>query len=223
MQSRLFTRKQCWVPTARGWMVLVLLLLGAAGLGACSIHGFLCVNRPLAAEVLVVESWLPDSAMRGAIQEFNRGGYKYVVTSGGPMPAPWLQLQFKTGGEFAAANLAALGLDPKVIVATAEPEHSRDRTYASALAIKEWLRGANITIKAVNVYSIGAHARRSRLLFQKALGGEVMVGIISHPDSQFDPKYWWASMGGFSGVMNEGLAYLYARFLFHPPREQDAG
>jgi hypothetical protein len=200
-------------------MVLVLVLLGAVGLGACSIHGFLCVNRPIAAEVLVVECWLPDSAMRGAIEEFNRGGYKYVVSSGGPMPVSWLQSRFKTGGEFAAANLAALGLDPKLIVATAEPEHSRDRTYASALAIKEWLRGTNVSVKEVNVYSIGAHARRSRLLFQKALGDEVRVGIISHPENGFDPKYWWASIDGFTQVMSEGLAYLYARFLFHPPRQ----
>jgi hypothetical protein len=142
-----------------------------------------------------------------------------VVTSGGAMPAPWLHSRFKTGGEFAAANLAALGLDPKVIVPTAEPEHSRDRTYASALAIKEWLLGANVTVKAVNVYSIGAHARRSRLLFQKALGDEVRVGIISHPDSEFHPEYWWASMGGFTEVTGESLAYLYARFLFHPPKQ----
>ncbi len=217
MHNWLFARRQCWVPTARGWLVLSLLSLGAVALGARSIYGFLCVSRPVAAQVLVVESWLPDSAMQGAIEEFKRGGYKCVVTSGGPMPAAWLKSRFKTGGEFAAANLRALGLDPKVIVATAEPEHSRDRTYESALAIKEWLRGTNIAIKAVNVYSIGAHARRSRLLFQKALGDEVKVGVISHPDSKFDPRHWWASLEGFTEVMGEGLAYLYARFLFHPP------
>jgi hypothetical protein len=219
VQIRLFARKQCWVPTAPGWLVLVLLWLGAVWLAAYSLCGFLCVKRPVAAQVLVVESWLPDSAMQGAIEEFKRGGYKYVVTSGGPIPGAWLRDRFKTGGEFAAANLRALGLDAKVIVATAEPEHSRDRTYASALAIKAWLRGANVTVKAVNVYSIGAHARRSRLLFQKALGDEVMVGIIPHPESEFDPKCWWASMNGFTEVMGEGLAYLYARFLFHPPKE----
>ena len=223
MQSRLFTRKQCWVPTAGGWIVLVLLTLGAVGLGAGSIPGFLCVNHRVAAEVLVVECWLPDYAMQGAIQEFKRGGYKYVVTSSGAIGAPWLQSRFKTGGEFAAANLAALGLDPKAIIATAAPQQSRDRTYASALPIKEWLRGADTTVKAVNVYSLSAHARRSRLLFQKALGDKVKVGVISHPDGQVDLESWWPSMDGFTEVVSEGLAYLYARFLFHEPKGQDAG
>jgi hypothetical protein len=218
MHNRLFTRKDCWVPTARGWVVLVLLLLGAVWLGASSIHGFLCVNRPIAAEVLVVESWLPDYAMQGAAEEFKRGGYKCVVTSGGTIEEDWLRSRFKTGGEFAAANLAALGLDPKVVVATPELAPSRDRTYASALAVKQTLLRSNITVKAVNLYSNGAHARRSWLLFQKALGNQVRVGIISHPSNHYDPSHWWASMNGFTDVMGEGLAYLYARFLFHPQK-----
>jgi hypothetical protein len=37
-------------------------------------------------------------------------------------------------------------------------------------------------MQAVNVYSMAAHARRTPLLFQKALGHKAKVGVFSHPD-----------------------------------------
>jgi hypothetical protein len=68
----------------------------------------------------------------------------------------------------------------------------------------------------VNLYSFGAHARRSRLLYQKALGRKIQVGVIAYPDYHYDPARWWAEGEGFRDVVGEGIAYLYARLLFHP-------
>jgi len=71
----------------------------------------------------------------------------------------------------------------------------------------------------VNVYSLGAHARRSRLLFRKAIGASIRVGIIAHPDETYDSSEWWANADGFTETLCEGLAYLYARVLFEPGPE----
>jgi hypothetical protein len=76
-------------------------------------------------------------------------------------------------------------------------------------------------LRATNcqVISLGPHTRRTRLLFEKALGKEVSVGVMAVEDQDYDPRHWWRSSEGFRVVSGELLAYGYARFWFHPPAE----
>lgn len=212
----LFSRKRCWVPTIRGWLLLVGMALVIGIYFIKSVNSFLSVNRPEAAEVLVVESWLPDYAYRGAVEEFQRGKYKYIITTGFTLAEPWLESKYPSAAEFAAANLAAMGVQTNAIIALPAPPETRDRTYLSALPLRQWLETRTPVLKAVNVYTLGAHARRTRLLFEKALGKTVKVGVFAHPDKYYDAKRWWLSSYGFRKVIDEGIAYLYARLLFHP-------
>ncbi|MGA2556129.1 MAG: hypothetical protein ABSG04_07630, partial [Verrucomicrobiota bacterium] len=62
------------------------------------------------------------------------------------------------------------------------------------------------------------HARRSRLLFQKACGDDTKVGVIALDDVGYDPTHWWRTSEGVREVVGEGIAYLYARIVFHPSR-----
>ena len=212
----LFSRKRCWVPTLRGWLLVVGVVLASGIYFIRSVDSFLSVNRPVAAEVLVVESWLPDYAYRGAVEEFQRGKYKYVITTGFTLAEPWLESRYKSAAEFAAANLAAMGVQTNAIIVLPAVAETRDRTYLSALPLRPWLETRNPPLNAVNVYTLGAHARRTRLLFEKALGKTVKVGIFAHPDQYYDASRWWLSSYGFRKVIDEGIAYLYARLLFHP-------
>jgi hypothetical protein len=68
----------------------------------------------------------------------------------------------------------------------------------------------------VNIYSFGVHARRSWLLFQKAFGDEMEIGVIAAEDRSYDPLYWWRSSRGVKAVGGEMIAYGYTRFFFHP-------
>jgi hypothetical protein len=214
-----FTRRECWVPTVRGWVVLAAVLLSCAWLGANSLNDFLSLNRPVQAEVLIVESWLPDYALQGALDEFRHGGYKRLIAAAAGLPGAWSgQSRYKTGAELAAATLAALGLETNLIVVMPASDAARDRTYSAALGVKAWLESSNAAVRAVNLYSLGPHSRRSRLLYQKAFGSRVKVGVFAHPDNRYDSKRWWASNDGFQEVPGEGIAYLYARILFHPLR-----
>jgi hypothetical protein len=211
-----FSRKQCWLPTLRGWLLLGAIAVAIGIYIARSLDSFLSVTRPVAAEVLVVESWLPDYACRGAVEEFRRGRYKYLITSGFTLAEPWLETKYPNAAEFAAANLTAMGVPTNAIVALPAIRETRDRTYLSAVPIGQWLQAQKPALNAINIYTLGAHARRTRLLFEKALAGDVNVGVISHPDRYYDPRRWWVSSYGFRKVVDEGIAYLYARFLFHP-------
>jgi len=235
---RLTTRRSFWLPTARGWAVLAILFLASALLLLRPLGSFLAPNAPVQAQVLVVEGWVGDATMRDAMDEFKRDGYQLLITSGGADPM-LERFHFKTFAEFAAANLAAMGFDTNRLVAAPPGKVIKDRTYASALAVKAWLetkgppspqpsppgegepgvkawRETNGPLRALNVYTVGPHARRTRLLFQKAFGPAIHVGVFSHPDPRFDQHRWWASMDGFADVLGEAIAYGYARLLFHP-------
>ena len=71
-------------------------------------------------------------------------------------------------------------------------------------------------MKAIDVLTVGAHARRSRQLYDKAFLGRVAVGSIAVTDREYDPVQWWKNSEGFREVVGEGLAYLYARIFFWP-------
>jgi len=214
MKVGLIKRKECWVPTARGWLVVAVLFLACSATVVRSLDSFLSVNHPIAADVLIVEGWLPDYALRDAVEEFKHGGYKYVITSGGADPEIRLWSHYETWADAAAADLGRMGMQTNLIVPVPSVYHSRDRTYSAAMAVKEWLASRSNEVHAVNVYSLAAHARRTRLLFQKAFGSKVKVGIFAHPESAYNARRWWTTSEGVRDVEGETTAYLYARCIF---------
>jgi len=92
----------------------------------------------------------------------------------------------------------------------------RDRTYSSAVALREWLREHDLQVRSINIMTENAHARRTRLLFRKALGSNVAVGIIAVPNPDYDARRWWRYSEGVREVIGEGVAYIYAKVFFHP-------
>ena len=92
----------------------------------------------------------------------------------------------------------------------------RDRTYGSAVALRNWFRDHNMVVSGIDVVTEDVHARRTRLLFQKALGKDVQVGIIAVANVDYPANRWWHYSQGVKNVVSEFAAYLYARFLFFP-------
>jgi uncharacterized SAM-binding protein YcdF (DUF218 family) len=71
-------------------------------------------------------------------------------------------------------------------------------------------------VSGINVVTEDVHARRTRLLFQKALGKNVRVGIIAVANADYPANEWWHYSQGLKTVVSEFAAYLYVRFLFFP-------
>jgi hypothetical protein len=181
---------------------------------ACCINSFLCVTSPVATDILVVESWSPDYAMQGAVDEFRKGGYKLVITPGSMPPPTWFQPRYPTIAAFAAANLEVMGIQSNHIVSVPGERIIKNRTFASAMAVRDWLSANQPSARAINVYSVGPHARRTRLLYEKAFDGKIKVGILSHRDLSYTSSCWWASMGAVRSIFGETIAYAYVRFFF---------
>lgn len=74
------------------------------------------------------------------------------------------------------------------------------------LAIQEWLRQQALPVRAMDVARIGAHVRRSRILYRKAFRANVEIGVIALDEQDYDPAQWWGSSEGMREVLFEGLA-----------------
>ncbi len=215
----LLTRRERWGLSGRGWLALAVLAVTASGASILGVHRFLAVTHRVDAQVLVVEGWIHGHAIRAAAAEFKAGGYQRVFTTGGPLAgAGGYTTDDATAAQVAFRRLVAIGVPAERITVVPSQVASRDRTYHSALALSVWLRANGVAVRAINVITEDFHARRTRLLFQQALGDGTAVGIISVPSSDYDSRHWWRYSEGVRDVISEATAYVYARFMFRPPR-----
>ncbi|WP_245876056.1 YdcF family protein [Tychonema bourrellyi] len=148
-----------------------------------------------------------------AIAEFKKGKYRQLITTGTPLSKGYYLAEYKNYAELTAATCIALGFDQDKIVAVPAANVLKYRTAASAIALRDWLATSALKVDAINLYSLGTHARRSWLIFQEVLNPEIKVGIISAETQDYNPQEWWKSSEGFRTVTGEIIAYLYARFV----------
>jgi hypothetical protein len=207
----LFRRRACWVPTPLGWLMLIGIWFTLAFCAVSCLYPFLAITKPVNADVLVVEGWVEDSVLVDALRESQRHEYRKTLTTGGPIEATSYLDRYGSWAQVAALTLRTIGAKSDTVEAVPCTNLPRNRTYESALAVRRWLRAHDNTVSAVNVLTCGPHARRTRLLYERALGPGITVGIIAVPSALYDPRYWWRSSKGVQVVFGEALAYLYAR------------
>ena len=215
----LLRRREVLAPTWRGWIVLLLLMVLLAVGFIRSIHPFLALSEPTNGGTLVAEGWVPDYVLRAAVDEFQRHNYDGFYITGGPLDWGAPLSKYKTHAELGASTVVRLGLDSSLVDAVPTPDVHRDKTYASAVALKKWLAKQDRDVRKLTVISHGTHARRTRLLYQMAFGPGTEIGIIAVPDRDYEASRWWDSSDGVRDVINETVAYLYARLLFRAPKE----
>jgi hypothetical protein len=87
---------------------------------------------------------------------------------------------------------------------------STHRTFASARAVKQWLSKSGTSIREVDIFTVGVHARKSWILFRRALGEDYRVGIIAGTESSYDAASWMISKRGVYIVVRNLAGYLYS-------------
>lgn len=208
-------RYELWLPSLRGLLVVLCLLLGVLGFAVRNQCVFLSVNDRVGGDLLVLEGWVPDHVVRAAMEEFRSGGYRLLLVTGGGIERGERLSEWKTFAQLGQASLIRLGFPPEKISAVVGAPADRDRTFNCALQLREWcLRQGGIP-PVVQVISIGPHCRRTRLMFEAALGPKTHVGILAVPDPAYPQRRWWINSTGFREVIAESVAYIYARFIFH--------
>ncbi len=215
--SGLVRRREVWVPTCKGWVVGSLLILTVSSVAFFSVVHFLATNAPVDSNVLVVEGWLSVAGSRRAADLIRSNDFKIVLVGGGPIDGTGeFDPEVGTYAHQGLKRLRHAGVPESLMTVVPSPRRQRDRTYTEALAIKQWFADHRTQVETFNILSESVHARRTRLLFEKAFGSDTRIGIISLPPSDYPANRWWRYSAGVKDVISEGAAYLYARFFFWP-------
>lgn len=206
--SLLVRRREVWFPTLLGATVLLAVCVTPALFWLAEGERILSANRGTIHEILVVDGWIQEEPMQAASVEFARGGYRYVVAAGGYTGAQWSNQRWSYA-EIARKYLVHCGVPPARIISAQAPGSDVNRTYLTAVAVKVALDARELTPRAVTVYTRGAHAFRSRLVYQKVFGKEVEVGVISWkpPKSRTEP--WWRDSERSVEFMKESFGSLW--------------
>lgn len=203
-------------PTWLGWILIATLITAVFAGCLANLYGFLAPDKPPHEGLFVVEGWIHDFALDDAVRIYRAGHYSKIICTGVPIETGSYIQAFKSYPEMTTARLIHLGIKPSEIITAIGEDTKKDRTYVAATAMRENLMAYNITETNVHLITTGPHGRRSRLLFQKALGKDYNVGVTCLEDSGYDPEHWYAYSQGVRVVLGEFIAYTYAKFFFFP-------
>ena len=199
------------MPTRRG-VLLIFLLLAAAGMGlSLSLYPFLAQNHPLPqAELIIIEGWMPDAELQGVIDRLEPGAL--FVTTGGPIKLGGNLFKEKTYADMTTVRLRNLGVPAESIVSAPAPDVDADRTYVSARAVRDKLEEQGLFGRSANIYTLGAHSRRSFFLYKKAFDSEASsLGVVSLESEDTDIRHWCRSSLAFRQVVGEAIAWFYVQ------------
>lgn len=206
--------REHWTLSLRGRLSVLLLGLVLVVAAHRTLYPFLAVNHPLRGEVLVVEGWIPVHTVHLAAAEFNRGHYRRVLIVRALVEGELGVLHGQSAADYTAELLRRCGVPREAVDTVLFPGSNRDRTLHSAVEARKWLERKGEPVKSLDVVTSGPHARRSRLIYQRAFGRSARVGVIALTDPTYDAKHWWRSSEGVREVLGEAPAYLYARLCF---------
>ena len=213
----LLVRRYRWGLSARGFIVFGFSLATVFVAFVLESYSFLAITSPVPSDTLVVEGWMNEYAIRQAAAEYASGHYRHLFTTGGPtMGKGGYVNDYNTSASVGAELLKKAGIPRESVQMVPSRVMDRDRTYSSAIALRDWLDDHDLHVTSVNIVTESCHARRTRLLFHKALGPDVMIGVIAIASPDYDATRWWRYSEGVEEVVGETIAYMYAKFFFHP-------
>jgi hypothetical protein len=117
-----------------------------------------------------------------------------------------------SNADLAKKQLIILGIDSSLIKAVPAERVKINRTLTSALAFRDWLGISNIDIKGINIISMGTHARRTWMTYNRILDEKYEIGIISLPES----KRGNSSEKRVLKTLRETLGIIYYWFILTP-------
>lgn len=211
----LVSRRQRWGLTLKGWVFLFATALLFVIAGVFSVHPFLAITAPEATKTLVVEGWISEVGIKYAAEQMLSNSYDHAFITGGPISGfGGYTSDFNTYAQYGFSRLLEKGVPRDRLTRVPCRVTERDRTYSSAVVLRHHFQINNLRPAAINILTDAVHARRSRLLFESALGRDIKIGVIAVPPSEYKATRWWRYSAGVKDVFSEALAYTYARIYF---------
>ena len=198
-------------------MLVLLAAIIITAVGLRTLYPFLAITETVPTRILVLDGWLPTYDINKAAALYLAGHYQTLLDVNGTYD--FQAVDQDPGNAYIVRRILVRdGVPPDQVKPVIFPGAKVDRTYISAVAVKEWCRQHGIPLQSLDIATLGPHARRSRLIYEKALGKGVKVGVIALDDPAYDSLRWWRSSEGVREVLFEFVAYVYVRFLFLTPQ-----
>ena len=118
-----------------------------------------------------------------------------------------------TTAQMARAKLIRMGMDSTRIIAVSADKAGINRTLTSALEFRKWLSGQGKEINGINIISLGPHARRTWMTYNKILNERYRIGIISIPE---DSDMELTGKKKVFKTLRETLGIVYYWFILIP-------
>lgn len=203
-------------PTWLARLLIVVIIIGVSIGFAANLYPFLAPEGEPHEGLMVVEGWIHDFALDEAVIMYRAGNYSKIVCTGVPIETGSYIQEFKSYPEMTAARLKKMGINPAEIVVAVADYEKKDRTYLAAVALRQAFMAYNIEETNLHLITTGPHGRRSRMLFQKAMGDDYNIGITCLDEYTYNQKDWYTCSEGVRSVLGELIAYTYAKLVFHP-------
>jgi DUF218 domain len=205
-------RRRFWERPLPPWLIFGLLLLLVLPVLWLVTYGerFFSLTHRVPPEVLVVEGWIGQRGMQAAAAEFVRGGYKYVVTTGGKTSDPRVPSSY---AENASQELSRLDVPKDRIIVAASEGVEHQRTFNSAIAAWRALQNRGIRPQYANLLTLGPHARRSQLVYSKVFSPATKVGVIAWVPADYRSTSWWRSVRRTKCLFKEIAGYPFELLL----------
>ena len=154
----ILVRKERWGLSWRGRSVVLAFLLLFAWLIFFEIHPFLAVTHRQNARILVVEGWVHKYSINAAVKEFQTGNYDRVFVTGGPVVGTGGYINdYNTEASVGADLLKTAGIPNDFVQMVPSRVWNRNRTYYSAVALRDWFSRHDIQVRSMNVLTEEAH------------------------------------------------------------------
>jgi len=216
---KLIKKQHIWLPTPLGLIIITLVLLSSSVFILKNLAHYLAQQQSIKAPILIVEGWISDLALKEVIKHYKTADYKMIITTGGLIKTR-NSTKHKTYAGSAAAYLRNNGLNSINIKSLPTPESAQNRTFLSAVIVRDWLQKQNIKTKQINLYSQGVHARRTKTLYEMAFGKQYRIGINAAKTKEYKLDNWWKSSTGAKYVITEMIGLIWVKCCFYPGEYQ---
>ena len=114
--------------------------------------------------------------------------------------------------QLAGNSLMSLGIDSSQIDIVPGEKVFLNRTLTSALAFRDWLKRTDIEVKGINIVTMGTHAERTFMIYNKILDKKYEIGVISLSDyrERYSRSYKVLK------TIRESLGIIYYWFILLP-------
>jgi DUF218 domain len=212
LRLRFFRRCTILCPTWMGSFCIGVILFILVAAWFTYGESYLAVTDRSGADILVVEGWIGREGIRAAVDEFECGGYRFIIASGGLTSGRW-EDEPASYATMAAQEMMRLGIPEERIVVARSANTESHRTFESAVAVWRTLQEARINAMALNVFTLGPHARRSALVFSKVNSPALKIGVIGWVPAKDKREPWWQSSDRSRELLDETVGYLYELLL----------